>query len=169
MLAEVVLLAGIAWSGSRSALIGVVAGVAPLVVLLVRTRGRAAVLLAGGLVLVGLGLALAGVVRVPVVDRLLERHDTAASARAEESTEVRFGQIERGLEQRGELSLLVGSGLRDDNPTALHNGHLEMWMGLGLIGLAGWLLVLGTTAWPAARLVADARDVVAADVARRAA
>jgi O-antigen ligase len=169
VLAQVVLLAGIAWSGSRSALLGVVAGVVPLVVLLVRTRGRTVVLVTAGVLVVGLGLALAGVVRVPVVDRLLERHDTAASARAEESTDVRFGQIERGLEQRGELSLLAGSGLRDDNPTALHNGHLEIWMGLGLVGLAGWAVVVGLTSWPALRLLVDRRDDVHADVVRRAA
>jgi hypothetical protein len=167
--AEVVLLAGIAWSGSRSALFGVAVGLAPLVVLLVRTRGRTAVLVAGAVVVVGLGLALAGVVRVPVVDRLLERHDTAASERAEESTDVRFGQIERGLDQRGELSLLVGSGLRDDNPTALHSGHLEIWMGLGLVGLAGWTLVVLSTVAPAARLVVDSTATLAADASRRAA
>jgi hypothetical protein len=169
LLAEAALLAGIAWSGSRSALVGAVAGVAPLAVLLVRTRGRTAVLVVGAVVLVGFGLALAGVVRVPVVDRLLERHDTAASARAEESTDVRIGQIEQGFEQRGEVSLLVGSGLRDDNPTALHNGHLEVWMALGLIGVLGWLAILATTAAPAVRLAVDHLDDAAADVARRAA
>jgi O-antigen ligase len=167
--AEVVLLAGVAWSGSRSALIGVVVGLSPLVVLLVRTRSRTTVLVAGAVVLVGLGLALAGVVRVPVVDRLLQRHDTAASERSEESTDVRFGQVERGLEQRGELSLVVGSGLRDDNPTALHNGHLEIWMGLGLVGLAGWAIVLLSTVAPAARLVVDDVATLTADAARRAA
>lgn len=169
VLAEIVLVVGLAWSGSRSALLGIVVALVPVVVLLVRTRGRTAVLVAATVALVALGVALAGLVRVPVVDRLLERGDTAASERAQESTDVRFGQVERGLEQRGEVSLLVGSGLRDDNPTALHNGHLELWMGLGLAGLAGWALVLASTSWPALRLAADRRATVAGDAARRAA
>jgi hypothetical protein len=167
--AGLVLLAGIAWSGSRSALIGIAVGVLPLAVFLLRTRGRTAVAVAGGVVVLVLGLGVAGVVRVPVVDRLLLRADTAASSRSQESTDVRFGQIERGLEERGEISLLVGSGLRDDNPTALHNGHLEVWLGLGLLGLVGWVAVVVGTVAPAVRLVTAGRDRLAADAARLAA
>ena len=169
--AEVALLAGIAWSGSRSALIGIAVGLLPLVVFLLRTspKARTAVLGVVAVVLVIIGLGLAEVIRVPVVDRLLLRSDTAASSRSQESTDVRFGQIERGLDERGELSLLVGSGLRDDNPTALHNGHLEVWLGLGLVGLAGWVLVVGATVAPAVALAGAARARLDTDAVRVAA
>jgi hypothetical protein len=148
-----VLAAGIAWSGSRSAVVGAVAGVAPLGIYLIRGRSTKALLAGVVVAAVVVGLGLAGVVRVPVVDRFLLRTDTAASERSAESNDVRMGQVTRGLEERGVHSLLTGSGLRDDNPTALHNAHLEVWLGLGLMGLVGWGLVIVTTSAPAAALV----------------
>lgn len=154
----VVLAAGIAWSGSRSAVLGAAAGALGLAVHLGRRRPR---LLAGVAVVlvVSAGVAALGIVRVPAVDRFLLRTDSAASERSAESTEVRAGQLTRGLDERGELSLLTGSGLRDDNPTALHNGHLEVWLGLGLLGAAGWVLVVARTARPAAGLALGSRPL----------
>jgi len=151
--------AGIAWSGSRSALLAVVVGVAPVAIHQLRhrlevDRRRTTILGLGvlGVVLVGLLLSVT-FIRVPVIDRFLLRGGTDTSSRSAESTEVRADQITEGLEERGPWSLLVGSGLQDHNPTALHNAHLEAWVGLGLLGIAGWATVIAVTCRPATTLL----------------
>jgi hypothetical protein len=100
---------------------------------------------------------------VPVVDRLLERSDSVTSETADTSSDVRFDQVGEEVERRGAASLLVGSGLRDDEPTVEsvaagslrdpHTAHLEVWLGTGLLGLAGWLLVWWSTIAPGGRLL----------------
>ncbi len=61
--------------------------------------------------------------------------------RSAESTILRYQNATRGLEQRGWSSLATGSGLRDDTASKLHDGHLEIWVGLGLVGMIGWILL----------------------------
>lgn len=150
--ALVVQLLGLAYSGSRGALVGAAIGLALVAVRLVRT-GRARPVLVGlGLCVVFLVVAVIGLVRVPTVDRLLLRTDTPASARSVESTDVRIELLGRAIDDRGLDSLLVGSGLREQPATSVHNGHFEVWLGMGALGLIGWLVICIVTCLPAFRL-----------------
>lgn len=142
----------LAYSGSRGAAVGVAVGLVLVALRMVRTgRGRP-VVIGLGLVALGLSLAVVGVVRVPGVDRLLLRTDTPASARSIESTDLRIELLERGLEDRGVDSLLVGSGLREEPASSVHNSYFEVWLGLGALGLIGWLIVVVVTCAPCIRL-----------------
>src|SRR5690606_22103447 len=87
-----------------------------------------------------------------VIDRLLLRTDTAASQFAETSTDARFSLAQDRLDQAGDHALIVGDGMVNRSTTGPHSGHLEIWVGLGAIGLAGWLLVALSTVRPAFRL-----------------
>lgn len=149
--AVVVQVLGIAYSGSRGAMVGVIAGLVVVALRLVRTgHGR---VVAGGAVLAVLfaAVTVSGLVRVPTVDRLLLRTDTTASSLSVESTDVRIELFNRALDDRGLESLLVGSGLREQPATSVHNGHFEVWLGLGALGLLGWVLVCVLTCAPAVR------------------
>jgi hypothetical protein len=150
LLAVAAIAGGIAWSASRSAVVGVIVGLAPMVVHLGRRAPARAALVAGALAVV-LVVGLTGVVRIPVVDRALERTDTPASEGGRRSREARFDYLSRGIEERETSSLVLGSGLRDGAPS-LHSGVAEVWVGLGLLGLVGWLLVVGDLVKPALRL-----------------
>lgn len=142
---------GIAYSGSRGAMVGVVAGLVVVAVRLVRTgRGRI-VAVAGVIALLFTVVTVSGLVRVPTVDRMLLRTDTTASSLSVESTDVRIELFSRALDDRGLESLLVGSGLREQPATSVHNGHFEVWLGLGALGIVGWLLVCFLTCVPAVR------------------
>lgn len=143
---------GIGYSGSRGALVGVFVGLAVVAVHLVRTgRGRV-VMVASAVAVVAVLIAVTGLARVPTVDRLLLRTDTRASALSVESTDVRVDLLRRALDDRSLESLAVGSGLREQPATSVHNGHFEVWLGLGAMGIAGWLLVCALTCAPALRL-----------------
>ncbi|MCB1014743.1 MAG: hypothetical protein KDB10_06455 [Acidimicrobiales bacterium] len=132
---------GVLFSGSRSALVALVVGGVPAVWRLVRQgHGRRVLLGAAALGVVG-ALALTATVEAPSLDRLLLRSGSAESERSAESTIKRYQNATRGLEARGWHSLASGSGLRDDVAAKLHDGHLEIWVGLGLVGLVGWLLL----------------------------
>ena len=143
---------GIAYSGSRGALVGVGIGLAVVGVRLVRTGHVRVVVAAGAVAVACLVVTMSGVVRVPTVDRLLLRTDTTASSLSVESTDVRIELFNRALDDRGLESLVVGSGLREQPATDVHNGHFEVWLGLGALGVAGWLLVVAVTCVPALRL-----------------
>jgi O-antigen ligase len=105
--------------------------------------------LAGAMVLVLLALT---VVRVPAIDRLLLRTDTESSAFSVDSTRTRSDLIIERLERPGYWSLAVGSGMERRSLNASHNTHLEFWVGTGIIGFAGWLVIVGSTLLPGARL-----------------
>ncbi|OWY63417.1 hypothetical protein B7486_53240, partial [cyanobacterium TDX16] len=170
----VVLGAGLAASGAR----GVVLTTVVVVVLLCWRAwrvGRRPVVVGAAATLVGvLVLGLAGADTVPVVDRLLEREQSVAGETAGESSDVRLDQVGEEVERRGPHSLLVGSGLRDDEPTEgdvragrlndPHTAHLEVWLGTGLLGLVGWLLVWWAAIAPGARLLVGRRPLAAAVV-----
>ena len=132
---------GVLFSGSRSALLALLVGCVPAIWRLVRRGFGRQVLLGAGVVVAMVTLSLFTTVRAPSLDRLLLREDSAESERTAESTILRYQNATRGLEARGWHSLATGSGLRDDAPSKLHDGHLEIWVGLGLIGLVGWALL----------------------------
>jgi len=132
---------GVLFSGSRSALLALVIGCVPAVWRLV-SRGLGRQVLAGaGLIGLLLVISLFSTVRAPSVDRLLLRSNSADAERSAESTILRYQNATRGLADRGWDSLATGSGLRDDAPSKLHDGHLEIWVGLGLVGMIGWILL----------------------------
>lgn len=132
---------GVLFSGSRSALLALLVGCVPAVWRLVRRGFGRRVLIGAGIVGVLVVLSMVTTVRAPSLDRLLLRPGSADSERTAESTILRYQNATRGLEERGWHSLATGSGLRDDAPSKLHDGHLEIWVGLGLIGLVGWALL----------------------------
>ena len=132
---------GVLFSGSRSALLALIVGCAPALWRLVRRGFGRQVLIGAGVIGVMVVLSLFTTVRAPSLDRLLLREGSADSERTAESTILRYQNATRGLEARGWHSLATGSGLRDDAPSKLHDGHLEIWVGLGLIGLTGWALL----------------------------
>jgi hypothetical protein len=148
------LVLGVLFSGSRSALIAMAIGLVPSVWRLARRLSRQIALLAGAGLALLLIVGLLGVVRLPSVDRLLLRDDTTASARTAESTLDRYQSSSRGIEERGWHSFVTGSGLRNEPSAALHDGHLEIWLGLGMLGLVGWIVICGWTVRPAVLLVA---------------
>lgn len=150
---------GIAYSGSRGALVGVGVGLVVVAVHLVRTGRVGPVAVAGGVIVVALLIAVAGLARVPTIDRMLLRTDTRASSLSVESTDVRVELFSRALDDRGLESLVVGSGLREQPATSVHNGHFEVWLGLGAMGVAGWLLVCFLTCAPAVRLAGRRDDL----------
>ncbi len=142
---------GITYSGSRGAMVGVAVGLVVVAVHLVRTgRGRV-VLVSLAVVALFLVVTVSGLARVPTIDRMLLRTDTRASALSVESTDVRVELFRRALDDRGLESLVVGSGLREQPATSVHNGHFEVWLGLGALGVAGWVLVGALTCAPALR------------------
>lgn len=132
---------GVLFSGSRSSLLALLVGCIPAVWRLVRRGFGRQVLVAAGLLTALLVLALATTVQAPSLDRLLMRPGSADAERTAESTILRYQNATRGLQDRGWHSLATGSGLRDDTASKLHDGHLEIWVGLGLIGLVGWILL----------------------------
>lgn len=160
--AAVLLATALAVSGSR----GIVLTTLLVAVLLCwrawRIRRRSFVLATAVVVASLVVLGASGAVDVPVWDRLLGRQDTAAES-GPASSDVRFDQLGAEVERRGAHSLLVGSGLRDEEPTPAgvregvlrdpHTAHLEVWLGLGAIGLVGWVLVLWSAVAPGARLL----------------
>jgi hypothetical protein len=165
----VVLGAGLAASGARGIVLTTL-----LVVALVAWRawraGRPSVALAtaafvGGLLFLG----MVGVLEVPVVDRLVGRSGSEAGETAATSADVRFDQLGEEVDRRGAHSLLVGSGLRDEEPSDAdvdagrlrdpHTAHLEVWLGLGLLGFVGWGLVWWSAIAPGAGLLAARRRV----------
>lgn len=132
---------GVLFSGSRSALLALMIGGVPAVWRLVsRGLGRQVVV---GAAIIGvlLVISLFSTVRAPSVDRLLLRSNSAEAERSAESTILRYQNATRGIQDRGWSSLATGSGLRDNPATKLHDGHLEIWVGLGLIGMVGWILL----------------------------
>lgn len=132
---------GVLFSGSRSSLLALLVGSTFAIWRLV-ARGYRRQVLAGAAAVAVVGvLAFSAGASAPSLDRLLLRTDTATSERTAESTILRYQNATRGLENRGWRSLATGSGLRDDTASKLHDGHLEIWVGLGLIGLLGWSLV----------------------------
>lgn len=142
---------GVLFSGSRSSLVALLVACVPAVWRLV-SRGLGNQVLTGAtIVAVLLLISLFSTVRAPSIDRLLLREDTASSERTAESTILRYQNATRGLERRGWNSLATGSGLRDDSRSKLHDGHLEIWLGLGLVGLVGWLLVCAGVLEPSLR------------------
>jgi hypothetical protein len=159
----VVLGAGLAASGSRGVVLTTLVVVALLCWRAGRTGRRPVVVAASTAVAVLLLVGIAGLDGAAVVDRLLERGDTVAGETAGTSSEVRIDQLGEEVERRGAHSLLVGSGLRDEEPTAAdleagrlrdpHTAHLEVWLGTGLLGLAGWVLVWWSSIAPGARLL----------------
>ena len=142
---------GIAYSGSRGAMVGVTVALVVVAVRLVRTGSGRAVAVAAVIGVLFLGTTVSGLVRVPTIDRMLLRTDTTASSLSVESTDVRIELFSRALDDRGLESLAVGSGLREQPATSVHNGHFEVWLGLGALGIAGWLLVCLLTCAPAVR------------------
>ena len=151
LVAAAVLGAGLLWSGSRSGLVGVVFGMAVIGWRLWTERRRTPVLV--------VLLAVVGIVRIPAIDRLLLRTDTVASTYSVESTEVRFELARQRLEDAGPASLLVGSGMENRFTTGGHSGHLEIWVGTGLLGFAGWLVVCASTLAPVATLARRPRPL----------
>jgi O-antigen ligase len=160
-----VLVAGLLASGSRGPFLSMALLSLLALVRAFRTDRRRllAVSLVALVLLLGL---LATAVRTPTTDRLFSRPG-APSETASASATLRFDQVARSVEDRGAWSLLIGSGLRDDEPTPRsvaqgdlrdpHSGHLEVWLGLGLMGLVGWGAVAWTTIAPGARLLAGRR------------
>lgn len=144
--------AGVLWSGSRSGLVGLVGGAALVVVSLAAQRRWRPLVVTGGAGLAVFLLALSGLVRVPALDRLLLRTDTRPSTYAVESTDVRLDLARDRLADPGPHSLLVGSGMLNRFSTGGHSGYLEIWVGTGLVGFAGWLTVCATTLAPVGRL-----------------
>lgn len=132
---------GVLFSGSRSSLLALLVGCLPALWRLVRLGHGRRVLIGAGVVAALVVISLFTTVRAPSLDRLLLRSNSADTERTAESTILRYQNATRGLEQRGWHSLATGSGLRDDTAAKLHDGHLEIWVGLGLLGLIGWLLV----------------------------
>lgn len=132
---------GVLFSGSRSSLLALLVGCVPAVWRLVRRGFGRQVLIGAGIVAALVVVSLFTTVRAPSLDRLLLRPGSADSERTAESTILRYQNATRGLEERGWHSLATGSGLRDDAASKLHDGHLEIWVGLGLIGLLGWALL----------------------------
>lgn len=156
--------AGLLSSGTRGAALAVVVVAALLAVRAVRTgraRGAASTAAVVALVVV---VGVLGVVRIPTVERFLLRTDTPVAEGSATSAEVRWDQVDDAIRERGADSLVVGGGLADLEPTAEsvrrgslrdpHSGHLEVWLGLGVVGLAGWVLVAVATVAPGARLLA---------------
>ncbi|OWY63312.1 hypothetical protein B7486_53800, partial [cyanobacterium TDX16] len=155
--------AGVLWSGSRSALVGVTVGALVLAARLWCERRRTPILVA--LCAIGLVvlLAVAGVVRVPAIDRLLLRTDTTASTYAVESTEVRLELAQERIDGAGVDSLLVGAGMENRNTQGGHSGHLEIWVGTGLLGITGWLVVCVGTITQVVRAVRRPERLSAAE------
>jgi hypothetical protein len=104
---------------------------------------------AGAMIVLALGVA--GVVRVPALDRLLLRTDTPQSTYSVQSTEQRFDLVRGRLDRAGSGSLLWGSGMENAFSTGGHSGYLEIWLGTGLVGFAGWITVCATTLAPVGR------------------
>ncbi|MCB1004913.1 MAG: hypothetical protein KDB35_12090 [Acidimicrobiales bacterium] len=154
-------------SGSRGALL---AGAVVTALVLARNwrtghrrRAIAVTLLGSAIALT----ALVGLTEFRAVDRLLLRDDATTNSVTQRSTELRVDQYRIQVETRGWQSLAVGSGLQDLEPTPgsvtvddlrdPHNGHLEVWLGTGLLGLSGWSLVALATIGPGVRLLAGRR------------
>lgn len=150
--AVVIQFVGLAYSGSRGAAIGVCVGLVVVALRMVRIGQVRPVVIGMAVVALGVTVAVLGVVRVPSVDRLLLRTDTPASARSIESTDVRIELLGRALDDRGLNSLVVGSGLREQPATSVHNSHFEVWLGLGMVGMVGWIIVVIVTVLPCLRL-----------------
>ncbi len=136
---------GVLFSGSRSALLALLVGCLPAIWRIVRRGFGRRVLIGAGLIAGLVFLATVTTVQAPSLDRLLMRPGSPDAERTAESTILRYQNATRGLEDRGWHSLGTGSGLRDDPAAALHDGHLEIWVGLGLIGLVGWILLCAGT------------------------
>lgn len=136
---------GVLFSGSRSSLLALLVGCIPAVWRVVRRGHGRQVLVAAGILGALIVLALATTVQAPSLDRLLMRPGSPDAERTAESTILRYQNATRGLQDRGWHSLATGSGLRDDTASKLHDGHLEIWVGLGLIGLVGWILLCAGT------------------------
>ncbi|HMQ26737.1 MAG TPA: hypothetical protein PKA98_12175 [Acidimicrobiales bacterium] len=132
---------GVLFSGSRSALLALLVGCLPAVWRLVRRGFGRRVMIGAAAIAALIAVAALTTVQAPSLDRLLMRPGSADAERTAESTILRYQNATRGLEERGWHSLGTGSGLRDDAASALHDGHLEIWVGLGLIGLVGWILL----------------------------
>ena len=151
-------------SGSRGALLAV--GVLVVVVLVRLWRaGQRRAALAGVAVAVAIAIgSIVGPLHVRAVNRLLLLDDLATNEITQRSTELRLEQYRLQLRARGWPSLVVGSGLQDREPTDSflqehdfrdpHNGHFEVWLGMGLLGLAGWGLVAAATMGPGVGLMA---------------
>lgn len=156
---------GVLFSGSRSSLLALLVGCIPAVWRLVRRGFGRQVVVAAGLLGVLLVLALATTVQAPSLDRLLMRPGSPDAERTAESTILRYQNATRGLQDRGWHSLATGSGLRDDTASKLHDGHLEIWVGLGLIGLVGWILLCTGTIESGVRYAGRAGPLDAREVA----
>lgn len=163
LVAAAVLAGGVVWSGSRSGLIGVIGGGSVIVLYLLR-QGRwrpvAAVAAAGAAIFL---VAAIGIVRLPVVDRLLLRTDTVASTYAVESTDRRLDLARERLERAGPGSLLWGSGMENSLRAGGHSGYLEIWVGTGLLGITGWITVCAVTIAPVVRRAWRRRPLTGAD------
>ena len=147
LVAVAIMGAAVLWSGSRSALVGVLTGAAVVGARLWVERRRTPLLVVAGAATLVLLLGVVGVVRIPAVDRLLLRTDTTASTYSVESTEVRWELARARVESAGASSLIVGSGMENRDTEGGHSGHLEIWVGTGLLGLSGWVVVcVGTLA-----------------------
>src|SRR5690606_34119136 len=97
--AIVPLVGGMLWSGSRSAVVAVVVALMFLAVHVVRMGKGRWVAGVGAAALIVFALGFASLVRLPVIDRLLLRTDTAASQFAETSTDARFSLAQDRLDQ----------------------------------------------------------------------
>lgn len=156
-------------SGSRGALLAV--GVLVVVVLVRLWRaGQRRAAVAGVAVAVAIAIgSLVGPLHSRAVDRLLLRDDRATNVATQRSTELRLEQYRLQLRARGWTSLMVGSGLQDLEPTASsmqeddlrdpHNGHFEVWLGMGLLGLVGWGLVAVATVGPGVGMLTAGRPL----------
>ena len=111
-------------------------------------KGRWVAGVAGAALLVFV-LGVASLVRVPVIDRVLLRTDTAESRFVQVSTDARFNLASDRLDEVGTHGLVVGDGMVNRSTTGPHSGHLEIWAGLGALGLLGWLLIALSTVRPA--------------------
>ena len=137
---------GVVLSGSRAGVIGYGVALAMTFALSGRltfvpgifgTRAVVAgMLTAGG---IGFSLALARGITLPTgnaLDRLLGRADVASS------NAERVAALDEAL-ARAYAHPITGSGFED--ALAAHNVYLEVWVAAGLIGLTGFLMIIGGT------------------------
>lgn len=145
-------------SGSRAALVALTAGV--LAVWLIRQPRRVAIIVTAGLVAVGIGLVIAPAGRSLLSAALA---DTVASTRwnSFERLEVWDGTWKaiavspitgRGI---GSFPLAYEAGLGTPDPIGAHNTLLQIWLDLGLLGVASFVALV---AFAARRVGIKARD-----------